>query len=210
MKTYHLSNGVDVNLFSPEKCDAYVRQELSPGGELVVFYGGLHGVAQGLDQVLELASSFKQVRFVLVGDGPKKQRLITRAEQMGLTNVIFWELVNKEKMPAYVASSDICIVPLCGVLPGAVPSKIYEAMASAKPILLIAEGEAREIVEGNELGLAASPGDADAVHMALKRLLEDSALRDRLGKNGRLAATNLFSRAKIINEFHNLLLNEKI
>lgn len=210
VKTYHLSNGVDVNLFSPEKCDAYVRQELSPGGELVVFYGGLHGVAQGLDQVLELASSFKQVRFVLVGDGPKKQRLITRAEQMGLTNVIFWELVNKEKMPAYVASSDICIVPLCGVLPGAVPSKIYEAMASAKPILLIAEGEAREIVEKNNVGLVASPGDKKAIYNALQSLIAEPGLRKRLGSNGRLVAETIFSRDTIVKDFYQALINHML
>jgi len=210
VKTYHLSNGVDENLFSPEKYDAYVRQELSPGGELVVFYGGLHGVAQGLDQVLELASSFNKVRFVLVGDGPKKQRLITRAEQMGLTNVVFWDLVNKEKMPAYVASSDICIVPLFGALPGAVPSKIYEAMASAKPILLIAEGEAREIVEKNNVGLVASPGDKKAIYNALQSLIAEPGLRKRLGSNGRLVAETIFSRDTIVKDFYQALINHML
>lgn len=210
VKTYHLSNGVDVNLFSPEKYDADVRQVLSPKGELVVLYGGLHGVAQGLGQVLDLASSLKEVRFVLIGDGPEKQRLITRAKQMGLTNVVFLELVNKEKIPAYVASADICVVPLCGVLPGAVPSKIYEAMASAKPILLIADGEAREIVEKNNVGLVASPGDKKAIYNALQSLIAEPGLRKRLGSNGRLVAETIFSRDTIVKDFYQALINHML
>lgn len=210
VRTYHLSNGVDVNLFSPEKFDPQVRQELSPGGEMVVFYGGLHGVAQGLDQVLEVASSFKnKVRFVLVGDGPEKQRLRAKARKMGLENVVFLDVVPKDKMPAYVASADICVVPLCGLIPGAVPSKIYEAMASAKPILLIAEGEAQEIVEENKAGLAVSPGNIEGIRIALTSLLQDEQMRMQMGNNGRQATINAYSRQSIINDFHNILMNNR-
>lgn len=208
LRTYHLSNGVDVDLFSPEKFDKQVRMELSPDGKLVVFYGGLHGVAQGLDQVLEVASSLEDVRFVLVGDGPEKQNLINLARSRGLRNVVFMDVVAKEKMPAYVASSDICMVPLCGTIPGAVPSKIYEAMASARPVLLIAEGEAREIIENNGVGLVVSPGDVEGIKQALTSLLQNELLRREMGNKGRQLAVMDYSRQAISNDFYDQLMND--
>lgn len=205
--TYHLSNGVDVDIFSPEKYDIHVREKLSPQGEKVVLYAGLHGLAQGLDQVLQAACSFSQgVRFVFIGDGPEKQRLIRLSQEMGLTNVLFMDILPKEQVPAYVASADICVIPLKAVIPGAVPSKIYEAMASSKPILLIAEGEARKIVEGHHSGLVVSPGDVEGVKQALNSLISSSSLRKQMGDNGRTSAMEHFARGSIVSAFYDYLL----
>jgi glycosyltransferase involved in cell wall biosynthesis len=74
--TYHLSNGVDTELFGPENFQQAIRKKLSPDGDLIFFYGGLHGLAQGLDQILRAAQEAPEgVRFVLMGDGPEKEAL---------------------------------------------------------------------------------------------------------------------------------------
>ncbi len=91
------------------------RERAAPDATCVALYGGLHGIAQGLDQILEAASRLRDVpslAFALVGDGPVKAALQARARELGLTNVRFLDAVPREKMPALVASADLALVPL--------------------------------------------------------------------------------------------------
>jgi glycosyltransferase involved in cell wall biosynthesis len=202
VNTYHLSNGIDVDKFGPENLQPSLREELAPNGELIFFYGGLHGLAQGLDQILYAAQQAPPgIRFVLMGDGPEKEQLIQLADQLKLSNLTFHESVESHKMPAILASVDVCLVPLKVNLPGAVPSKLYEAMASAKPVVLIAEGEAREIVETNQVGLVVNPGDIPGITRAIELLIEDPGLRKKLGGNGRKTALEQYSRENIVQKF---------
>src|SRR5262249_62205749 len=80
--------------------------------------------------------------FVIVGDGPLRGKLSRRVMDEHLGNVRILPPQPRERIPALLAAADVALVVLGLHLPGAVPSKIYEAMASAKPILLVAEGEA--------------------------------------------------------------------
>lgn len=204
--TYHLSNGVNTSLFHPEKFQKEINNQLAPNNEIIAFYGGLHGLAQGLDQILyaakELSSSIK---VVLIGDGPEKERLVKLAKDLLLEHVMFLDAVEKKKMPGILASVDICLIPLKVNLPGAVPSKLYEAMASAKPVLMIAEGEAADIVCKHQVGYVVKPGDISGIVAGINRLANDYKLRERLGKNGREAAVKYFSREEIINKFAKFL-----
>lgn len=170
----------------------------------VILYAGLHGLAQGLDQVLiacEALRDMDELHFVFVGDGPEKKALIAHAERKDLRNVTFLDPLPSKQMPALVASADIVLVPLKRYIPGAVPSKIYEAMASGKPILLAAEGEAEAIIRDNNAGLVVPPGDADGLAKAIMRLHDDSELRQAMGSNGRKAAVNYFDRRTIAQRF---------
>src|SRR5262249_48003703 len=136
-------------------------------------------------------------RFVLIGDGPVKADLRKSAERLALGNLAFLDARPAEDMPALAAAADIILVPLATDLPGAVPSKLYEAMASGRPLVLIASGEAADIVHRHQAGLVVAPGDATGLVAALRTLLGDSDLRRRLGKNGRRAAVECYDRAKI-------------
>jgi colanic acid biosynthesis glycosyl transferase WcaI len=198
--TYHLSNGCDTALFSPERSPPTATRE---GSDCVALYAGLHGLAQGLDQVLEAAALVNgaRVRFVLVGDGPKKQDLVQHARQQSLKQVEFQDAIPKGQMPDLIASADIVIVPLKTYIQGAVPSKIYEAMASARPLVLVAEGEAASIVERADAGLVVRPGDTVGLAEAVRKLAGDPALRRRLGNNGRRAALACYDRSRIDQKF---------
>jgi glycosyltransferase involved in cell wall biosynthesis len=207
VRTYHLSNGVDTQLFEPGLRDAKARRLLldgAPEGACVALYAGLHGVAQGLDQILDAAAKLTDlppVRFVFVGDGPEKHQLVQAARQRGLENVRFLEAVPRESMPALMASADLSLVPLKMSLPGAVPSKIYEAMGAGVPLVLIADGEAATLVRRSEAGMVVAPGDTAAVASAVRTLAGDPALRRRLGKAGREAALRDFDRRGIADRF---------
>ena len=202
VQTYHLSNGVDNRLFNPYLKSEELRRKLAHQEEIIFFYGGLHGLAQGLDQILYAAkSACENCRFVFLGDGPEKKNLVKLAQELGLENIIFLEPIPKEQMPGYLASVDVCIVPLKMALPGAVPSKIYEAMAAEKPVLLVAEGEAAQIIQDANAGVVIDPGDIIGLANAIILLSEDPTLRKKLGRNGRKAVEGKFDREKIINNF---------
>jgi colanic acid biosynthesis glycosyl transferase WcaI len=201
---YHLSNGVDTAVFRPELRCPEVRRQLGPENVCVAIYAGLHGIAQGLDQILTVAAYLRHrsdLRFVFVGDGPEREALISRSRSMKLDNVRFLEPVEKQRMPQLIASADIALVPLKENLPGAVPSKIYEAMAAGLPVVLAANGEAAGILTGAGAGIAVTPGDCDALAGAVARLAGDRDLRTSLGANGRSASEQRFDRTDIANRF---------
>lgn len=202
--TFHLSNAVDTVRFNPEHRTEAARSILSSNGGCVALYAGLHGLAQGLDQVLaaaEVLEGESKVNFVLIGDGPEKKRLMQDAQQRSLNNVSFLEMIPAREIPALLASADVALVTLRNYIPGAVPSKLYEAMASGLPVVLVAEGEAAEIVRQHDAGITVNPGDADALIKAMRVLVNDPNLRRRLGDNGRRAAKKHFDRTNITTQF---------
>ena len=208
LRTFHLSNGVDSERFGPNRFNQEARAELSNHGDFVAVYAGLHGLAQGLGQVLEVARLLKDqegFRFVFVGDGPQKRMLQERAKDQRLAHVRFFDPRPASEMPALVAAADAILVTLKGQIPGAVPSKLYEAMASGCPVVLAAEGEAAEIVEQYEAGIVVKPGDTNALAEALLRLRADPELCLQMGKNGREAVRLHFDRSLIASKFINHL-----
>lgn len=206
-KTYHLSNGVDIASFGPRLRDAGIRKKYLKDGEAGFVYAGLHGIFQGLEQIIEAAEILrnKPIRFVLIGDGPEKESLMQVAREKGLLNVDFYPPVSHAEMPALLASMDVAVITLKTAIKGAVPSKIYEAMGSGIAILLAAEGEPARIVAESNAGIAVPPGDAEALAEAALRLALDPALRARLGAAGREAVEANYSRVKIAESFEQKL-----
>ena len=153
----------------------------------MALYAGLFGIAQGLDQVLDAAKRLEgeDLRIVLIGDGPERAGLVERAEREQLDNVTILGPRARDEMPELLASADIALVPLRGRIPGAVPSKLYEAMASGLPVVLVAAGEAAEIVTAAGTGIVVAPGDADGLAEALRRLARSPEERRRFGEAGR-------------------------
>ena len=99
------------------------------------------------------------------------------------------------------------VVPLGLHLPGAVPSKLYEAMASGRPVVLVASGEAAEIVLKHKAGITVRPGDLAGLTEAFRRLSAEPALRSQFGKNGIKAAAQCYDRKDIADRFISLLEN---
>ena len=130
------------------------------------------------------------------------------AKERRLGNVRFLDALGRERMPALMASADLSLVPLKMSLPGAVPSKIYEAMGAGVPIVLIAEGEAATLVRRSGAGLVVAPGDAEGAASAIRELASDPALRRRMGTAGREAALRDFDRRGIASRFNQHLESE--
>ena len=204
VRQFHLSNGVDPTAFDQRHRSEQLRQELGKGRRCLAIYAGLHGLAQGLDQILAAADRLRdlsELAIILIGEGPEKEDLRRQATAMQLPNVQFLPARPRAEMAALAASADIALVTLKIHLPGAVPSKIYEAMGAGVPVLLVADGEPTEIILRTECGLVTPMYDAPALAEALRKLVANPTLRRTCGENGRRAAETEFNRDIIVSRF---------
>lgn len=202
--TYHLSNGVDVEKFGSNHSGQGGNPLLSTSGRCVALYAGLHGLAQGLGQLILAADELRNepgLEIILVGDGPEKQVLVAAAHNRELPNLRFLDPVPADNVPDLLASADILLITLKSYIPGAVPSKLYEAMASGKPVLLVASGEPAAIVGRYQAGIVVEPDNISGLVNALQMLRDNPELRQELGRNGRRAAEDSFNREKIVAGF---------
>ncbi len=169
---------------------------------------GLESVGGPGSRCVEAAGRLRELRslkIVLVGDGPEKEELVAKARQLELANVRFLDPLPREAMPELLASADVAVACLKRSLLGAVPSKIYEAMAAGRPLVLVAGGEPAGIVRRAGAGLAVEPGDVDGLAGALRRLAESPERRREMGAAGRRAAEESFDRRRIADRFIDLL-----
>ena len=202
---YKLSNGVDVKKYksSIKRKNKLIKKEYS------IVYAGLHGIAQGLDQLLKVASLAQQYndnfQFILIGDGPEKSNLLEESKRLKLKNVEFRDPLDREKIPLILSNSDIAIIPLKQYIPGAVPSKLYEAMALKIPVVLIGLGEPAEIVKKSKCGIDVKPNDIKGIYEAIKKLTLKEGLRVSMGENGRETVKKQFNRKIILTDFVSFL-----
>ena len=196
-----ITNGVDTERFGDDVSDRQeLRALLGDANGPIFVYAGLFGHPQGLDQILDLAAGLPPDvpgRFVLVGDGPVRESLERRIAAENIGRVRLTPPISRESIPALLAGADAAVVSLGQALRGAVPSKVYEAMAARLPILLVAQGEPARRVEEAECGLVSAPGDGAALRINFERLARDPELRARLGAAGRRAAETTYDRKRI-------------
>ena len=110
-------------------------------------------------------------------------------------------------MPGVLAASDACLVHLARrpLFRTVMPSKIFEAAAMAKPILLGVEGFAAEIVEGAGAGICIEPENADQLVDAVLRLASDRELGRRLGRAGYEKIAAAYDYSSLAREYAGLI-----
>lgn len=198
-----LPNGVDVTTFRPLP-RAEARAALGWNDAFTVIYAGTIGLAQGLATVLDAAERLKgypDIRFVLAGEGAAKADLMHAATVRQLTNVSFVDAQPHARVPLLLAAADACLVSLRNIplFEGALPSKMYEAMACARPIILAVNGEARDLIE-QQAGAAihVEPEDPVGLAEAVLGVKCQPELARRLGEQGRAFVQTHFDREKLV------------
>ncbi len=213
---FWLPNGVDVNYYNPEtieESDFRQKQQFAKE-DILFFYGGILGHAQGLEVILNAAKrteQFPNIKYILQGAGPEKEKLEALKQQLKLENVFFLEPVSKNQMPGIVKSIDVALVPLKNLplFQGAIPSKVFEALAMEKPLLLGVDGEARtHFIDKANAGLFFEPeNDTDLAEKAIWLATHPESLAE-MGKNARKYVTEHFNRNQIANDFLEKLSSE--
>jgi colanic acid biosynthesis glycosyl transferase WcaI len=186
-----VENGVEADLFSPTNVEPELRRQLGMGGRFVACYVGTMGLAHGLDTLLEAATKLQAERpealFLLVGEGADKQRIQALAQELGLKNLLFIDQQPRERIPAFINASDVCLVLLkrTDLFKTVIPTKMLEFLSCAKPVILGVDGQARQLLEEAGGGVAIEPENAEALVAAVVRFADDPAQRAETGRNGR-------------------------
>jgi glycosyltransferase involved in cell wall biosynthesis len=210
---FWLPNGVDVSKYDPVlvKPFGFRKKYNIDDDDIVFFYGGIIGYAQGLEIIVNVAERFKgqPIKFVLLGSGPEKDKLLDLNKKLGLSNVIFAEPVGRNEIGGIIKEIDISLVPLrkLDLFMGAIPSKIFEILAMEKPILLGVDGEARELfIDEGDSGWFFEPENLDDLELKINQIVIDKTAIEAKGKNGRLYVSEKFNRDTIVQKFYDFLM----
>lgn len=175
-KIFVIKNGVDSSKYQPRPKDVDLLKELDLEGKFVIGYIGTHGMAHGLDFILNCAHQVedKNIHFLFLGDGAEKKNLLQQAEELALENVSFLPFVDKSVINTYISILDLALVNLkkSDTFKTVIPSKIFENACMLKPILLGVEGESKQIIDTYNAGLTYIPEDKESFLEALDKISE--------------------------------------
>lgn len=205
-----IKNGADLGFFSACVEENEPKARFGLQNRFVAAYVGTHGMAHGLDTILDAAELLRaapHIVFLLVGDGAERRRLERLRLERRLDNVVMLGQQPKEAMPGVWAATDVSLILLRRdeLFKTVLPSKMFEAMAMRRPIILGVEGEARMLLEEAGAGLAITPQSAEELAAAVTRLADDRELRARLGASGLMHVREHYDRAKLAARYLDLL-----
>jgi colanic acid biosynthesis glycosyl transferase WcaI len=209
-KIHVVKNGVDLRRFTPAARETALRSQLGWDDKFVVGYVGTHGMAHGLDAVLDVAkrlASRGDIRFLFVGEGAERARLEARAKQERIDNARFLGVLPRDRMTEVYATLDLALVTLrkTELFTTVIPSKIFEIAAMARPVVISVDGEARSIVEASGGGVFVPPEDVERMSEAILRFADDPAMRERMGRAGRTYVVREFDREQLARRYLDVL-----
>ncbi len=214
-----LSNGADLARYDREAAEthdharAWLTQQGVPQDKKLVVYAGVFNPPQGLDLVLDIArvrqaQGDDRLHFCLVGDGSLRQHLVDRVQAEHLLHVSVLGPVDRQLVPGIYAAAWATLVILRPRKDNhTVPSKIYESMASRRPVILSADGEVAMIARAADCGSVSAAGDPVGLQAGLESLLADDREADAKGERGRRYVELHNDRAAIAQRFRQVLLD---
>ena len=206
-----IQNGVETDVFSPSNADQSLRSQLGAEKKFIVSYIGTIGIAHGLDTLIDAASKLQtsapNVLLLLAGEGADRERICSIAKSRGLTNLHFAGPQPRERIPAYIAASDACMVLLkkSEIFETVIPTKMLEFMSCGRPVVVGLEGQSRKIIENAAAGIWITPESSEDLTKAIMQLEANRALGKQLGANGRNYILQHFSRKQTATEYLALL-----
>ncbi|MGD8886259.1 MAG: glycosyltransferase family 4 protein, partial [Gammaproteobacteria bacterium] len=209
-KIHVIKNGVDLSFYDPVLVSNPLTRELEVDNKFVVSYFGTHGMAHNLETILYAADQLRDYRdivFMMVGDGAERKKLLQLRDEMQLDNVIMLEQQPKQQMPYLWQLSNVSLVLLkkSRLFKTVIPSKIFESMAMQKPVILGVEGESSEIINDANAGFTIEPENDGELAEKVLRLYNDSELCHMMGKNGRSHVTEFYDRSVLARRFESVM-----
>ena len=206
-----IPNGCDLDLFHPRE----YRTPLDSRTTFRAIFTGAHGIANGLDAVLDAAAVLKSrgrddLEFVFVGDGRLKSHLLARAERENLNNCRFLDPVSKTSLTRIMADCDAGLMILANVPAfyyGTSPNKFFDYVSAGLPVVNNYPGWLAELIDGHACGIAVPPDEPEALADALERLADSPRLRQSMGRNARRLAEQQFGRRTLASQFAAFLEN---
>lgn len=208
-----IPNFVNTDFIRPLTKDNAFTRAHGLQNKFVVMYAGNLGYVYAIDTLLDAAAALRDepaLVFMIVGAGVERAALEARAQELQLDNVRFLDYQPREQLPAMRAAAD---VQLCLYRAGAarysMPSKLYEIMASGRPVLASAESDSdvAQVIRETGCGVCVEPQNTRALVDALLQLKRDATCRETMSQKGRAAAETRFSLDAIVSQYDVLLRN---
>lgn len=203
-----IPNGCDLEIFKPGNREELQLEGVLPTDTVAVFTGA-HGIANGLEAVLDMASVLKKrsrgdIKIAFIGNGRVKPDLLKREKEEGLDNCLFFDPVPKTVLNKIVSSADIGLMVLKNVPAfyyGTSPNKFFDYIASGLPVINNYPGWLADMIGENNCGVVVPPDNAAAFADALIYLADHPEVRRTMGANSRTLAEKQFSREKLGDKF---------
>jgi glycosyltransferase involved in cell wall biosynthesis len=182
-----VENGIDSDLIK-DAIEKDWRTEYRLQNKFVLTYAGLIGRAQGVKIIVDAAELLKgksDIHFIIVGEGIDKRVLKDQVKNSELENITFIDNQPKELIPSLLKTSDAAIIPLISNnLKDAIPSKLLEAWSCKLPVILIAGGEAAEIVTNINGGIVINSNESIFLKETIIKFKNNPSKLLEYGENG--------------------------
>jgi glycosyltransferase involved in cell wall biosynthesis len=203
-------NGTDTSMFTSGVDGSVFRQSHQLTSKFIALYAGAHGLSNDLSVVLAAAKellSQEHILFALLGDGKDKPALQIQATQQGLKNVRFLPPIPKNEMPSALAAADVCIAILkpLEMYKTTYPNKVFDYMASGKPVILAIDGVIREVIEKAGAGIPVPPGNPHALSQAVLYLSHHPEIAHTMGEKARQYVEDHFDRIILASHLMNIM-----
>lgn len=188
--------GIDLEPFNHVDHEQVANIRRRYGTPLLLFVGRLR-YYKGLDTLIEAMRDI-EARLLVVGSGPLEAAWRSSTERCGVADrVVFLGQIPDEVLSAYYAAADLFVLP-ASHRSEAFGAVLLEAMAAGVPVISTELGTGTSFVNVHgETGLVVPPRDPQALKRAIGRLLEDEALRRRLGEKAQVRAQT-FSKETMV------------
>jgi glycosyltransferase involved in cell wall biosynthesis len=207
-----IPNGCDLEVFYPiNKSDVSISQIKQD--DFVAIFTGAHGLANGLDSVLDTAKLLKDrsvnhIKFLFIGDGKEKKRLVKRALEENIDNCIFLDPISKNKLNLYLAKASVGLMVLKNIPAfyyGTSPNKFFDYISAGLPVLNNYPGWLCEMINQFQAGKTIPPDNTLAFANALIELSQNPELLKNYGINARNLAETGFNRDVLSKKFVNVI-----
>ena len=201
-KIIEISNGCDLELFSNQS-NAWRPPEIKES-DLILIYSGTHGIANGLDSVLNAVKILNErgisgYQILLIGNGREKQSLMNIAKIQSLkSHIVFMDPISKEKLVGLLNASDVGLQILANVPAfyyGTSPNKFFDYLAAGLPVLTNYPGWVADLIEINKCGFSCGGDDASLFADQIETILLNKQLLKNMGSNAKALAAKEFNRS---------------
>jgi len=208
-----IPNGSDVDLFQPTTAKS-TDERFGDPDDLRLVFTGAHGLANGLDAVLAAAALLQRrgeegIRFVFIGEGGQKERLIERSRREGTAGLIRWlDSMPKDDLARVLPQLDVGLMVLKNVPAfhhGTSPNKFFDYIAAGLPVLNNYPGWLADRIRENECGIVVAPDDAEAFADAVVWMRDHRDELREMGRRGRRLAEREFARPLLAERFVGVL-----
>lgn len=200
-----IPNGVDTTIEIDQENALRLKKQFNIKNFTIAYTGAI-GVANNLEMMIDVAQRVqdKDIRILIIGDGPLKQTLLRKVSQSGLDNISIYDSIPKKDIFDLLSVVDACFITLQDnklFRFGVSPNKLFDYMFAGKPVISSVGGWCNEIVQKSQCGIGIEPDDAEEFTQALLKLYNMSIdERNTMGKKGKGYVRKHFSRKKLIKQ----------